>query len=68
VSFAPVSRIVELGHRSALETSPEFPSRAAALSARAAASPPQPPSLLASPTRALCVDVLCVPNRAQNPS
>jgi hypothetical protein len=42
VSFALVSRIVELGHRSTLETSPEFPSRAAALPAHAAASPPQP--------------------------
>jgi hypothetical protein len=37
VSFAPASLVVKLEHRSTLGPSPEFPSRAAASSARAAA-------------------------------
>jgi hypothetical protein len=67
VSFALVSRVVELEHCSALEISPEFPSRAASLSARAAASPSQPPSLLATPTRVLHVGIFRAPNRAPEP-
>jgi hypothetical protein len=67
VSNPPAPFVVVLGHRSAREISPEFPSRAAASSSRSAASPPLSPRLVALLLRALRVDVPRALNRAPEP-
>jgi hypothetical protein len=67
VSFTPVPLVVEFAHHSTRKSPPEFPSRAAASSGRSAASPPQPPSQLASPAWALHVDASHALNHALEP-
>jgi hypothetical protein len=67
VSFTPVPLVAEFVHRSTRKSPPEFPSRASVSSGRSAASPPQPPSPLASPPCALHVDASRVTNHALEP-
>jgi hypothetical protein len=67
VSCTPTPFVVEPVHGGALATSPEYPSRAAVLSARVAASPPQSPPLVALSLRALLVGVLYATNLTSKP-
>jgi hypothetical protein len=67
VSNPPAPLVVELVHRGALATSPEFETRAAASTTSLAASPPQSLPPVASPACALRVDALSALNRAPEP-
>jgi hypothetical protein len=67
VSYTPALFVFKPEHRGALATSLEYPSRAAALSTCAAASPLLPPPLAASSPPVLHVGVFRAPNHALKP-